>query len=248
MTHEAENCNRIRKELLSEHDGMTALVQLVAVYAAAGITSSVELSRLTGYSDRAIRKAKAELGCRNQGAEGGTRVPVRNQGSGTRVPFPRVRANKEYPTDINITKESISHSHTYRDTAREGEEEVANGLFVNCKSIRHRAFAISIPAIELAALSAGKSFDEIKQFCLGHALQWALDIDNGRSPRDVVPDRVTNFLTASLMGSKNRDDVQSVRLRKAETGATYGNEQRHAQPQRLTAAQFLAERAAVEVA
>lgn len=55
---------------------LTALAQLIALYAEAkGITATQELARLTGYSDRAIRKAKTELECRNPGAAPGTPVP-----------------------------------------------------------------------------------------------------------------------------------------------------------------------------
>jgi hypothetical protein len=55
---------------------LTALAQLIELYAEAkGITATQELARLTGYSDRAIRKAKTELECRNPGAAPGTPVP-----------------------------------------------------------------------------------------------------------------------------------------------------------------------------
>lgn len=78
-------CGNIKAELETNHEGLTALAQLVAVYTSAGIISAAELSKRTGYSERAIRKAKAELGCRNPGAAG-TTVPEPEFRDGTPVP------------------------------------------------------------------------------------------------------------------------------------------------------------------
>lgn len=83
----------------------TALAQLVELYAECrGVTSTKELAELTGYTDRAIRKAKAELECRNQSSG-------RNQGSGTRVPkaepqcrpLARVQAIPEVKSNITTS-------------------------------------------------------------------------------------------------------------------------------------------------
>ena len=202
---------------------ITALAQLVALYAECrGVTSTAELVAATGYTERAIRKAKAELGCRNQGAAG-TRVPepqcrTRNQGA---VSEPQcrnqgaalVRANTEIPTGLVITKNLESHSHTEQaaERARVGEEEIAPGLFVNCKTIRHRAFAINVDAVRMASQAAGWTKDETKDFCVANAMQWATEIDNGKLPREVVPDKIANFLGASIMGAKNRKAAADTR-------------------------------------
>lgn len=69
---------------------LTALAQLVQMYAECrGITSTAEIAAATGYTDRAIRKAKAELEFRNQSSSG-TGVPepefqTRNQSSAPRA-------------------------------------------------------------------------------------------------------------------------------------------------------------------
>lgn len=49
--------------LKTPRQDITALAQLVAIHLAAGVILTKELARLTGYSERAILKAKAELGC-----------------------------------------------------------------------------------------------------------------------------------------------------------------------------------------
>lgn len=93
---------------------LTALAQLIEVLAEKGITTTSALVERTGYTDRAIRKARAELECRNQGAAGtivpepgcrpGTRVPqtepeCRNQGAAL------ARAYIESPSEITLTPE-----------------------------------------------------------------------------------------------------------------------------------------------
>jgi len=118
-------CEAITAELSASHDGLTALAQLVAIYVASGTTGAAEIAAKTGYSERAVRKAKAELGCRNSGAaepgcrnpgaESGTPVPqaelgCRNSGADSS----RAHATKESLRDTSLKEDSVSQS------AREG--------------------------------------------------------------------------------------------------------------------------------
>jgi hypothetical protein len=87
----------------------TALAQLVELLGECkGITATPELVEATGYSDRAIRKAKAELRCRNYSAarNPGAGTPVPN---GTRVPDSHTcaRAYKELPSEVVTLKKDI---------------------------------------------------------------------------------------------------------------------------------------------
>lgn len=91
---------------------LTALAQLVDMYAKhEGVTSTKALADLTGYSERAIRKAKAELECRNY-SSAGTRVPApecrpepecRHPGAA-----PRAHANTESPSEIVIPASKLA--------------------------------------------------------------------------------------------------------------------------------------------
>lgn len=105
---------------------ITALAQLVALYAECrGVTLTAELVAATGYTERAIRKAKAELGCRNQGAAG-TRVPepqcrprnqgavsepqCRNQGADSAS---RTHAHIELPSEVLDTKKEVKEESPF---------------------------------------------------------------------------------------------------------------------------------------
>lgn len=135
------------------------------------------------------------------------------------------------------------------------ESEVAQGLFVNGKTIRHASFSISVDGVAMQCQAAGASVDEVKQFCLAHALQWAAEIDGGKRPDQVVPSKIANFLGASFMGSRNRDQIASVRRDKAQAPAAYHGKPE--QPRKRTlrdalndrvAAREAAERAAAQAA
>lgn len=112
---------------------LTALAQLVAMHEKhEGVTSVADLVRITGYTDRAIRKAKAELRCREDDVKAeprcrnyssapepqyrnGTPVPEpefhgRNQSSETEPEFrnwgseaPRAHARIETPSGLSLS-------------------------------------------------------------------------------------------------------------------------------------------------
>lgn len=69
---------------------LSALAQLCELLIADGLTTTQELCKRTGYGERAIRKARAELECRNSSA--GNRVPngtlVRNSSSPDKKEIP----------------------------------------------------------------------------------------------------------------------------------------------------------------
>ena len=121
---------------------------------------------------------------------------------------------------LRAKKEKRREEKIETECAREGETHAGHGVFVNCETIRHSAFAISLPGIEMGALGAAKSKDEIKSFCLGHALQWAAEIEGGKRPGAVVPDKIANFLSRSLMGAVGQKASQEVRAERAGTAKT----------------------------
>lgn len=104
---------------------------------------------------------------------------------------------------------------------RDGERDAGHGVFVNGSTIRHAAFVISLPAIQLGTVASGLTMRELTERCLGHALQWAAEIENGARADKVVPSKVANFLMRSIMNDTAQAAVQSVRMQKAREG--YGN-------------------------
>lgn len=127
----------------------------------------------------------------------------------------RAPARIEPPSGVLIPSEVvvISPTHSQVLAAREGEVDAGLGVFVNCRTIRHRDFTISLDGVRMQAMT--RTADEVKAFCVGHAMQWAAEIDSGKHPRDVLPQKIANFLGSSINSAKNREDVHSVRIEKA---------------------------------
>lgn len=137
------------------------------------------------------------------------------------------RAHFELPSEVPLTKkiDSLPLPPHPADgvCVKEGEELVGHGVIVNCETIRHvsGAFTISLPGIHLG-IAGRMSREEVKQRCLAHALQWGAELEAGKSKREVVPSKVANFLSASLMGEINRSETQSVRVERAKIGGASG--------------------------
>jgi hypothetical protein len=225
MPTNCENCKGNPVDIARNTQG-TPTAKLIAILEAFGIISAADLAEIVGISDRAIRKS------RNSGS--GTQVPPGTTGPepqdrhGTTVPKTELqdrnsgsalaRATKESSSKISFTTE-VSNSpptpSTAKIEAREGEEDVGFGVMVNCKTIRHPSFTINVDGVRMTTLSSGLDANAIKEFCLGMALQWATEIDAGGEPRKVLPDRIPNFLSASIMGGKVRADVGEIRRSKA---------------------------------
>ena len=170
----------------------------------------------------------------------------------------RARAQMESPSGIVNINRLSEESHPLTPSAPAAsacvgevlgpdEEHIGHGVILNCTTIRHPAFTISLPAIELGALAAGMSREEVRRHCSAHALQWAAEIEGGKAPRDVVPGKVANFLSASLMGVKNRADTQSVRMsRAAKESGRPGQPEESRYERRLRFATQAAERMGIE--
>lgn len=97
-----------------------------------------------------------------------------------------------------------------------GEDHVGHGVFVNGQTIRHGSFAISLSGIQMGTINSGLTANEIKDHCVAHALQWAAEIEIGKSPRDVLPSKIANFLSRSIMGAVNQQKIQAVRAKREE--------------------------------
>lgn len=95
------------------------------------------------------------------------------------------------------------------------EDHVGHGVLVNGETIRHATFVISLPGIQLNTIRSGLTASEVKDRCLAHALQWAAEIENGADPRKVLPQKIGNFLAASIMSSHTQAEVAGIRKKRA---------------------------------
>lgn len=114
-----------------------------------------------------------------------------NEISGLTLPSPS--------PSISVSK-NISYSHSHTTCATETHSD---GVSSDVEAIRHPNFTISLQAIAMSICGRWPP-DKIRDFCLAHALQWGAEIANGKLSRDVVPDKIVNFLSATIMREINR--------------------------------------------
>jgi hypothetical protein len=104
---------------------LSALAQLCEIHIANGLTTTAELVAKTGYGERSIRAARAELEYRNSSTErnssAGTLVPERNSSAAPQKEIPPTPP-KEKTTLPRTTVEQASHR------TREPEDELLAGL------------------------------------------------------------------------------------------------------------------------
>jgi hypothetical protein len=222
---EVENrCGEIKATLQKLTDvKVSPTARLVAVLATCGISDTAEVASLIGRSVRMVQVARNELRethCADAKpiAPNATHFakPIAESETHCAASRTHAPAQIELPSEVDLnTGEILSPPTPSANEARVGEEHAGHGVFVNCETIRHKAFSISLPGIRMGVLASGLSGDDVKTKCVAHALQWAAEIENGKRPDAVVPAKIQNFLSASIMGEVNRKAVAEVRMVKA---------------------------------
>lgn len=160
-----------------------------------------------------------------QPANSGAEQPASNQLATSYQPAGHQLATSQQPAiNQNLSeREGRAPAHALAHT-REGEEAHPHGVIVNCETIRHPNFTISLSAIAMNTVASGLSKDEIKSRCLAHAMQWAAEIEGGKNHHIVVPNKIANFLSASIMGEVNRKVVAEVKAARVPSGRRMGGE------------------------
>jgi hypothetical protein len=116
-------------------------------------------------------------------------------------------SNNIYNNINNLTNNPLSL--TEQETAREGECEIAPGLFKNCSTFRHRHFVIDVTALELQVLGKNISREKVIAFAEAQARQWTAEIANGRLASEVVPRAIARALSIGLTKEANFEEAHT---------------------------------------
>lgn len=163
-----------------------------------------------------VREKSGELGAKNvtkstkQKAQDGDILEARSQKLEARIE----RIERNTPTPLPQPLPPQASPASVWGLPREGEEHIGSGVFVNCETIRHRDFSISLLGIEMQLVGT-VPMAEIKSVAIGHALQWALDIESGKPASRVVPSNPASFIRGSIQNQRNNSAVTDVRRAKA---------------------------------
>ena len=104
--------------------------------------------------------------------------------------------------NTNTNPDSLPQTQNL-DAAREGEESLGEGVFVNCRTVRHRAFTISLESIVMQLRTAGMEKARAEELAratsIANAMQWAAEIAQGKPPGLVVPSNPANLIRGSIL-------------------------------------------------
>lgn len=161
-------------------------------------------------------------------------IPATDAGIPSPIPA-TITGNSELPAtgagipsrvDDNIYNKNNNNNLTlsHQEPARESEQHVGHGVYVNCETVRHEHFSISIPGVAYRCQASGLSTDEIKSKIIGSALQWAVEIENGKSPSEVVPKVIVSALARTVMNDHFQAEVHHTRKQKASGAVNLSRE------------------------
>lgn len=163
-------------------------------------------------TDHSQEKQSGETGRHNQSASPpkavGSRPTTCDQsGQSGRVSPDQSRAEVSNNINNNINNLTTSHSLTEQETAREGEREIAPGLFKNCSTFRHRNFVIDVESIALQVFGKNIPKEKVIAFAEAQARQWTAEIANGRPASEVVPKYIARVLATGLNNEANSEEA-----------------------------------------
>lgn len=118
-------------------------------------------------------------------------------------------------TSVRTDNSAGAQAHEKYLPPNHGEVHRGFGVYLNCDQIRHANFSINLEGVRMNTVNSGLSSNEVVEICLGHALQWATEIENGSSPHKVLPSKIVNFLARSVMGDINQRRIHQVRESRA---------------------------------
>ena len=133
------------------------------------------------------------------------------------APARAVDINNIYNNINNLIQPPPNNLEQVAASAREdelilasGEDHVGHGVVVNCETVRHRDFTISLKAIEYQ-LSGALPMERIKAVAVGQAIQWAVEIEAGKPANKVIPDKPANFIRGSLQNQHRNDMLAEIK-------------------------------------
>jgi len=119
-------------------------------------------------------------------------------------------------TDTQVVV-SISNRAGEDEKIPDGFSPLGHGALINCETIRHPEFTISITAVKMQLALVAPDVDA-RQACSIAALQWAAEIEGGKSASKVVPGNVLGAIVGGVRMGKFREAEHETRTTKARSG------------------------------
>lgn len=132
----------------------------------------------------------------------------------TKEPEPELEKNSGCVSRAGANPNSVSANSN--SAMPPGFEPLGHGALINCETIRHPNFTISITAVKMDLALQCPTLDA-RQVCSSAALQWAAEIEGGKSPREAVPANIRGAIVAGARMGHFRTLEHEVRTAKQST-------------------------------
>lgn len=143
----------------------------------------------------------------------------------TTTPTPPAQEEKTQ-SFLRATKEPITNSQEKNvcvsgasEALPEGFTPLGHGALINCETIRHPQFVISIAAVKMGLALTHPDVDA-RQACSIAALQWAAAIEGGQRRHEVIPGNITGAILGGVRMGKFREMEHETRAAKAAAAPT----------------------------
>jgi hypothetical protein len=104
-----------------------------------------------------------------------------------------------------------------REPARASEQrhnhiDLGHGVSFDGETIKHACFAIHVPSIEYRVMGVAVSKERVLATAKASALQWAVEIENGKSPSHVVPQYIPGAIASTLIREARYAEAHSASI------------------------------------
>ncbi len=145
---------------------------------------------------------------------GGSRTPMRGRSLSQKNINPTPK-----PPPLNSIEARDRESVCAKEVLPEGFKPLGHGVTINCETVQHKDFTISIPAVEMQLeLTPGCAGEDARKWCQSFALQWASELESGKEKFAVVPGNITRAIASSVtrkVRHQEQDDQRAKNNRKS---------------------------------
>lgn len=145
--------------------------------------------------------------------------PVPLKGTGSRARISEYNKYNNINNNNTHTAEKLDRSVGVCENLPEGFEPLGHGAIINCETISHPSFSISIPSVQMQLeMTPGCHEEDARKWCKSFALQWAAEIENGKQPYAVLPANINRAIASSItrkVRHQENDDARAAKFKKS---------------------------------
>lgn len=110
----------------------------------------------------------------------------------------------------SLSPPTPSRAEAQASEQRGGLLDLGHGVSFDGETIKHACFAIHVPSIEMRLMGVSVSKERVFATAKASALQWAVEIENGKSASLVVPQYIPGAISSALIREARYAEAHSA--------------------------------------